>query len=77
MIATLAACAAAADGADPDEISFTAVLSIIRAGISRRHLLRALRPDDPKNPLGRLITCIIAHPRNRTRRTPDLRPHGS
>jgi hypothetical protein len=68
MIATLAARAAAADGADPDEISFTAVLSMIRAGIYAdtccEHCGRR-----PKNPLGRLITCIIAHPRNRTERT--------
>jgi len=68
MIATLAARAAAADGADPDEISFTAVLSMIRAGIYAdtccEHCGRR-----PSNPLGRLITCIIAHPRSRTGRT--------
>jgi Insertion element 4 transposase N-terminal/Transposase DDE domain len=68
MIATVAARAAAADGADPDEISFTAVLTMVRAGICGdtccEHCGRR-----PGNPLGRLITAITAHPRNRTNRT--------
>ena len=49
-------------------LSFTAVLSMVRAGIYGdtccEHCGRR-----PKNPLGRLIAGIIDHPRNRTGRT--------
>ncbi len=67
MITTLAARAAALAGADPDEISFTAVLSMVRAGIwgdtCCEHCGRR-----PRNPLGRLLRSIISSPRNRTGR---------
>ncbi len=67
MIATLAARAAALAGIDPDAISFTAVLGLVRAhvyaGTRCEHCGR--RPGDP---LGRLLADVIACPRNRTGR---------
>jgi hypothetical protein len=67
MIATLAARAAALAGIDPDEISFTAVLSLARAhvhaGTRCPHCGRY-----PDGPLTRLLADVIAHPRNRTGR---------
>ena len=67
MIATLAARAAALAGIDPDEISFTAVLGMVRAhvhaGTRCKHCGR--RPGDPP---GRLLADVIAGPRNRTGR---------
>ncbi len=67
MIATLAARAAALAGIDPDAISFTAVLGLVRAhlqaGTRCEHCGR--RPDEP---LARLLADVIAHPRNRTGR---------
>ena len=44
MIATLAARAAALRGVDPDEISFTAVLGLVRAHLQAEYPLPALRP---------------------------------
>ena len=67
MIATLAARAAALAGIDPDEISFTGVLGLVRAHLQADtccpHCGR--RPADP---LTRLLAGVIAHPRNRTGR---------
>ena len=67
MIATLAARAAALAGVDPDEISFTAVLGLVRA-----HLQADTRCPHcgrcPDNPLARLLAGVIAHPRNRADR---------
>ena len=67
MIATLAARAAALAGIDPDEISFTAVLGLVRAHLQADtrcpHCGR--RPGDP---LARLLADVIAHPRNRADR---------
>ena len=74
MIATLAARAAALAGIDPDEISFTAVLGLVRAHLQADtrcpHCGR--RPGDP---LARLLADVIAHPRNRADRQAHLRPH--
>jgi len=70
MIATLAAKAAALAGIDPDEISFTAVLGLVRAhihaGTRCEHCGR--RPASTGDPLGRLLAGVIAHPRNRAGR---------
>ncbi len=67
MIATLAARAAALAGVDPDEISFTAVLGLVRA-----HLQAGTRCPHcgrcPDGPLARLLADVIAHPRNRAGR---------
>ncbi len=67
MIATLAARAAALAGIDPDEISFTAVLGLVRAHLQADtccpHCGR--HPDDP---LARLLAGVLACPRNRTGR---------
>jgi len=67
MIATLAARAAALAGIDPDEISFTAVLGLVRAHLQADtccpHCGR--RPDDP---LALLLAGVLACPRNRTGR---------
>ena len=67
MIATLAARAAALAGIDPDEISFTAVLGLVRAHLQADtccpHCGR--RPADP---LARLLADVIARPRNRAGR---------
>ena len=58
---------AALAGIDPDAISFTAVLGLVRAhlqaGTRCEHCGR--RPDEP---LARLLADVIAHPRNRTGR---------
>ena len=78
MIATLAARAAALAGIDPDEISFTAVLGLVRARLQADTCCPRCgrRPADP---LARLLADVIAHPRNRTGRkrtsgrTPDER----
>lgn len=68
MIATLAARAAAQAGTDPDAVSFTAVLSLVRAGILGDTCCEhcGKRPSDP---LGRLTSAVTAHPGNRTGRT--------
>ncbi len=67
MIATLAARAAALAGIDPDAISFTAVLGLVRAyvhaGTRCEHCGRC-----PGGPFGRLLADVIACPRNRTGR---------
>ena len=67
LIATLAARAAALAGIDPDEISFTAVLGLVRARVHAEtrceHCGR--RPGDP---FSRLPAGIIACPRNRAGR---------
>ena len=64
MIAAVAARAAALAGIDPDLIPFTAVLSLVRAGIhagTRCEHCGKL----PADPLGQLIADITAHPRHR------------
>jgi hypothetical protein len=70
MIATLAARAAALAGIDPDAISFTAVLGLVRAHLQADtccpHCGR--RPASAGDPLARLLADVIAHPRNRAGR---------
>ena len=70
MIARLAARAAALAGIDPDAISFTAVLGLVRAHLQADtccpHCGR--RPASAGDPLARLLADVIAHPRNRTGR---------
>jgi hypothetical protein len=70
MIATLAARAAALAGIDPDAISFTAVLGLVRAHLQADtccpHCGR--RPASAGDPLARLLADVIAHPQNRTGR---------
>ena len=63
--ATLAARAAALAGIDPDEISFTAVLGLVRAHVHADTRCRGRRPDDP---LDRLLAGVVACPGNRTDR---------
>ncbi len=70
MIATVAARAAALAGIDPDAISFTAVLGLVRAHLQADtccpHCGR--RPASADGPLARLLADVIAHPQNRTGR---------
>jgi len=70
MIATLAARAAALAGIDPDAISFTAVLGLVRAHLQADtrcpHCGR--RPASVGDPLARLLADVIACPPNRTGR---------
>jgi len=70
MIATIAAQAAALTGTDPDTISFTAVLSLVRthvmADVCCTHCGR--RPTSKNDPLARPVAGILAHPANRTGR---------
>lgn len=64
MIAAVAARAAALAGTGPDLIPFTAVLSLVRAGIhagTRCEHCGKL----PADPLGQLIADVTAHPRHR------------
>jgi hypothetical protein len=64
MIAAVAARAAALAGIDPDLIPFTAVLSLVRAGIhadTRCGHCGQL----PADPLGQLTDDVTAHPRHR------------
>ncbi len=64
MIAAVAARAGALAGIDPDLISFTAVLSLIRAGIhSGTPCGRCGKL--PADPLGQLIDDVTAHPLHR------------
>ena len=66
-LATVAARAAALADVDPDEISFTAELGLVRAhlqvGTRCPHCGRC-----PDGPLARLLADVIAHPRNRANR---------
>ena len=71
MVATVAARAAALAGIDPDAISFTAVLGLVRAHLQADtccpHCGR--RPaSSAGDPLARLLADVIAHPPNRTGR---------
>ena len=71
MVATVAARAAALAGIDPDAISFTAVLGLVRAHLQADtccpHCGR--RPaSSASDPLARLLADVIAHPPNRTGR---------
>ena len=70
MVATVAARAAALAGIDPDAISFTAVLGLVRAHLQADtccpHCGR--RPAAAGDTLARLLADVIAHPRNRTGR---------
>jgi len=71
MVATVAARAAALVGIDPDAISFTAVLGLVRAHLQADtccpHCGR--RPaSSAGDPLARLLADVIAHPPNRTGR---------
>jgi hypothetical protein len=70
MIATLAARAAALAGIDPDAISFTAVLSLVRAHVQAdaRCPRCGRRPASAGGPLAGLLAGILACPRNRTGR---------
>ena len=68
MVATVAARAAALAGIDPDAISFTAVLGLVRAHLQADtccpHCGR--RPaSSASDPLARLLADVIAHPPNR------------
>jgi hypothetical protein len=67
MIATLAARAAALAGIDPDAISFTAVLGLVRAHLQASTCCPhgGRRPGDHR---ARLLADVIACPRNRTGR---------
>ena len=76
MIATLAARAAALASIDPDEISFTAVLGLVRAHLQAGTRCPALRPA-PGDPLARLLADVIAHPRNRAGNGPPVAPRSS
>jgi hypothetical protein len=68
LLCGLAAEAAALDGVDPDEISFVAVLRLVRAHLGAdlpcTHCHR--RPDRPYQAL---VDAIAAHPRDRTGRS--------
>lgn len=70
MIATLTAKAAALAGIDPDAISFTAVLGLVRARVQAgtRCPHRGRHPAGAGDPLARLLADVIACPRNRTGR---------
>jgi len=70
MIAALAAKAAALAGIDPDEISFTAVLGLVRARVHAGNRCEhcGRRPGSASDPLGRLLADVIAFPRNRADR---------
>jgi Transposase DDE domain/Insertion element 4 transposase N-terminal len=68
MIATLAARAAALAGIDPDAISFTAVLGLVRAHLQADTCCPHCGRRPAGDPLARLLADVIAHPRNRTGR---------
>ncbi len=68
MIATLAARAAALAGIDPDAISFTAVLGLVRAHLQAGTCCPHCGRRPAGDPLARLLADVIAHPRNRTGR---------
>ena len=67
MVAAVAARAAALAGIDPDLIPFTAVLGLVRGGVTADaccpHCGR--RPSGPGDPLAGLLTAILAVPRHR------------
>jgi hypothetical protein len=70
MIAAIAAQAASSAGLDPDALSFTAVLSLVRSHATAdtccKHCGR--RPASANDPLAPLTTAILAHPRDRADR---------
>jgi len=70
MVATVAARAAALAGIDPDAISFTAVLGLVRAHLQADTCCPhcGWRPASAGGPLARLLADVIAHPQNRTGR---------
>lgn len=70
MVATLAARAAALAGIDPDAISFTAVLCLLRARLhADTRCPHCGRRTSTRDPLACLLADVLAHPRNRTGRT--------
>jgi hypothetical protein len=62
--------AASSAGIDPDALSFTAVLSLVRSHATADGCCKhcGQRPASANDPLAPLTTAILAHPRDRTGR---------
>jgi hypothetical protein len=69
MTATIAARAAASAGTDPDQIPFTAVLSLIRDHVTADACCphRGKRPASGNDPIALLVNAILAQPPHRDR----------